>query len=229
MEEQPRRFRSEKKPPTKGKGDRILNYLIALVVVLIIVVAGFIFSDNGKNTEVKDAPKETVKEQPKEQAKEQAKNKEEKEPAKKEEQSEKVNEQQPSSTEQTVTVENLKKSETAKVTTVNDQIVEEAIEDATWKPYKTSQEDSGAAHNSSYDQKSVDWKEKISAIAQITGLNEEDMTVWFVKNNGSSDSAIGTVSSKDQTKKYRVSLKWVSKEGWQPVKVEVLKQIKGAY
>lgn len=226
MKEQPRRFRSEKKPPVKGKGDRILNYLIALVVVLIIVVAGFIFSDNGKKSAVKDTPKETVKEQPKEQAK---KTEVKKQETAKEEKSEKVNEEQGSNEEQTVTVENLKKSETAKVTSVNDGVVVESIEDDSWQPYATKQQDDGSVHNSSYDQSSVDWKEKISAIAQITGLSESDMTVWFIKNNGGPDRSIGTVSSKDQAKKYRVSLKWMSKQGWQPEKVEILKEIKGAY
>lgn len=227
MNEQPRRFRSEKKPPVKGNGDRILNYLIALVVVLIIVVAGFIFSGDGNKNEVKDSPKETVKEQPKDKAKEQ--DKEKAKENEKDDKSEKVNEEQGVSEQQTVTIENLKKSETAKVTAVNDKIVEEEIEDEEWQPYSTSQKDDGAVHNSSYDQNSVDWQEKVSAIAQITGLAENDMTVWFIKNNGGADSSIGTVSSKDKTKKYRVSLKWISKEGWKPVKVEVLKEINGAY
>lgn len=229
MNEQPRRFRSEKKPPVKGNGDRILNYLIALVVVLIIVVAGFIFSGDGNKNEVKDSPKETVKEQPKDKAKEQDKEKAKEKENEKDDKSEKVNEEQGVSEQQTVTIENLKKSETAKVTAVNDKIVEEEIEDEEWQPYSTSQKDDGAVHNSSYDQNSVDWQEKVSAIAQITGLAENDMTVWFIKNNGGADSSIGTVSSKDKTKKYRVSLKWISKEGWKPVKVEVLKEINGAY
>lgn len=123
----------------------------------------------------------------------------------------------------------MKKSKSAQVETVNDGIVEEAITDPNWQPYKTQQEDSGTGHVSSYDKGSADWQEKISAIASITGLSEDDMTIWFIKNNGGTDRSIGTVSSTDKMKKYRVSLKWIDQQGWQAEKVEVLKQIEGAY
>ncbi|RKJ56469.1 DUF1510 family protein, partial [Butyricicoccus sp. 1XD8-22] len=50
-----------------------------------------------------------------------------------------------------------------------------------------------------------------------------------VKNNGSSDSAISVISSKDQAEKYRVTIQWIANQGWKPVKVEKLKQIDGTY
>lgn len=232
MEEQTRRYRSDKKPSNKGKGNRILNYLIAIVILLIIIVAAIIFSggndNNVANEKTKEQTTEVVKEkeqQEEEPAKSEEATTEEKsseEAAKEEELAEKE------ATEDLPPVEKLKSSETAKVTAVNDGIVTEAIEDESWEPFKTAQ-DTSVAHQSSYDDQSVDWQEKIAAIATVTSLKEEDLTVWYIKNNGGANTAIGTVSSKDQKDKYRVSLVWEEKQGWKPVKVEVLSQIKGAY
>lgn len=54
------------------------------------------------------------------------------------------------------------------------------------------------------------------------------MIVWFIKNGGSPDTAIGTVSSKDKKDKYRVYMKWVKNKGWKPTKMEVLKTLPSA-
>lgn len=124
---------------------------------------------------------------------------------------------------------NYGESKTASTESSNDPNVEKVIADSNWKPTKTAQKDSGSTHTSSYNQNSVDWKEKITTIANTTGLDEKDMIVWYVKNGGSPDTSIGIVSSKDKKKNFRVTLKWVSNEGWQPTKLEVLKSYKGAY
>ncbi|MFJ8262244.1 YrrS family protein [Rummeliibacillus sp. NPDC094406] len=124
---------------------------------------------------------------------------------------------------------NYEVSKTATTESSNDQNVQKVITDSNWKPTKTAQKDDGSTHTSSYDKGSVDWKEKIKTIATTTGLDENDMIVWYVKNGGSPDTSIGIVSSKDKKKSYRVSLKWVTNEGWQPTKLEVLKSYKGAY
>lgn len=217
MTEENRRYRSEKRPPNKAKSDRILNYLIGIVVVLIIVVAAFIFT-NGSNPKkvAEEAPKDPVKEQV-----EQTKPKDEED-----NKTEQEDKQEPV---EITSIDSLKESKTVQVTKGTDQIVDEVLEDPNWQPYPTKQQDDGSGHTSSYDEKSVDWQEKLSAMAQITALEENDMIVWFIKNNGGPDTSIGTISSKDKTKKYRVSLKWENHKGWKPVKVELLKQINGAY
>lgn len=215
MEEQ-KRYRSKKNMTGKQKGDRILNYLITIVVILIVIVSSIIFSGGDEQQKAKDPEKEIVKETPKE---------------------EKVTEEKPVEKKKPVTkptvvedVEQLKKSDTVKVSNSDETIVDEVIEDDAWKPYKTEQQDDGTTtHVSSYSQGTVDWNEKLAAVQNITGLQESDWILWYVKGNGSTDSSIITVSSKDQSKKYRVSLKWVAKKGWKPEKVEVLNQIQGAY
>ncbi|MEK4759388.1 YrrS family protein [Viridibacillus sp. FSL E2-0187] len=113
-------------------------------------------------------------------------------------------------------------SSTAKKEDSDDPIVKEVIKDSNWKPTATAQKESGAQHNSSYDSNSTDWKEKVATLASTTGLNEDEMIVWYLKNGGSPDTAIGTVSSKDKKDKYRVYMKWVKNKGWKPTKMEVL-------
>lgn len=124
---------------------------------------------------------------------------------------------------------NYEESETATTETSTDANVLKVVTDSSWKPTKTSQKDKGSSHTSSYTKGSIDWNEKITTIANTTGLAEKDMIVWYVKNGGSPDTSIGIVSSKDKEKSYRVSMKWVPEEGWQTTKLEVLKTYKGAY
>lgn len=124
---------------------------------------------------------------------------------------------------------NYEESETATTETSKDANVLKVVTDSSWKPTKTSQKDKGSSHTSSYTKGSIDWNEKITTIANTTGLAEKDMIVWYVKNGGSPDTSVGIVSSKDKEKSYRVSMKWIPEEGWQTTKLEVLKTYKGAY
>lgn len=230
MTENTRRYRADRKPPNKKKGDKLLNYLISIVVILIFVVAGFIFFGDSTKKVANNKVDDQVVEQPKTPAKKE-------EPKKDDQPSDKTDDkkdeqQEPNTREDDNNTElkgDLTTSDTAKVTPMDDAVVKEVIEDSSWTPFKTKQQDDGTAHNSSYDEKSLDWQEKIAAISAVTDIAEADLIVWFMKNGGSADSAIGTVSSKDKSKMYRVSIKWVTKEGWLPTKVETLKQIKGAY
>lgn len=221
MTEENRRYRSDKKPSNKAKSDRILNYLIGIVVVLIVVVAAFIFTGSSN-------PKKVANEVPKETVKEQADDSKTKDEEKKTEDAkeDKVDLEKPL---EITSIDSLKESKTVEITKGTEQIVDEVLTDPNWQAFPTKQQDDGTGHTSSYDEKSADWKEKLSAMAQITALDDNDLIIWFIKNNGGPDTAIGTISSKDKTKKYRVSLKWENKKGWKPVKVEVLNQINGAY
>lgn len=228
MTEQNRRYRPEQHQPKNKKGDRVLNYLIAIVAILIVVVAAFIFSGGENKNIATEKPEQTVKEQPKVQVDKDSATSTTEKNQNNDSTTESKNTQ--STEEQVVqSIDELKKSETAKVTTVEDGIVLESIEDENWQAYPTKQQNIGAQHVSSYEVGSIDWQEKITTIATITGLSEDDMTVWFVKNNGGPTKAIGTVSSKNQKEKYRVSIQWIENEGWQAEKVEVLQSIKGAY
>lgn len=124
---------------------------------------------------------------------------------------------------------NYEDSQTASTEASSDPNVAKVITDSSWQPTKTSQKDSGSTHVSSYSEGSADWNEKITTIANTTGLDKKDMIIWYVKNGGSPDTSVGIVSSKDKKKSYRVSMKWITNEGWKPTKLEVLKTYKGAY
>lgn len=51
------------------------------------------------------------------------------------------------------------------------------------------------------------------------------MYIIFVGNGGSPQKSIGTVTSKDQTEKYRIYLEWVDGQGWKPTQMDVLNQL----
>jgi hypothetical protein len=97
--------------------------------------------------------------------------------------------------------------------------VKQTIVDPSWEPVGTSQ---SGEHVAVYDQNHVDWQEMLKAISYATGIDQGNMTVWFLGNNGGPNSAAGTVSEKGGNQKYRVAIEWVDNEGWKPVKVEEL-------
>lgn len=108
----------------------------------------------------------------------------------------------------------------------NDPLVKETVINTSWEPVGTKQ---SGEHVSVYDTNSVDWKEKIAAITYATGLAESDMYIMHIGNGGSPQKSVGTVQSKDMSKKYRIHLEWVENEGWKPVKMDILNTVEGAY
>lgn len=86
-----------------------------------------------------------------------------------------------------------------------------------WKPVGTSQT---GPHTTKYEKSSQDWAEMKKAMSMATGISEDNMTVWFIGNNGSPNDAKGTISDKTTSEKYKVTMHWVTNEGWEPVSVE---------
>ncbi len=101
----------------------------------------------------------------------------------------------------------------------DDKVIAETVVDTSWKPIGTTQT---GEHTSLYDGKSVDWNEKKQALAYATGLPEDSMIFWKIKNDGGPQKSVGIVSSRDSAQKYRVYLEWVDQEGWKPVKIDKL-------
>ena len=97
--------------------------------------------------------------------------------------------------------------------------VKKTIENPDWKPIGTTQT---GEHVAVYDESSVDWQEMLKAIAYATGVDDTNMTVWRIENNGGPNSVVGTISEKSGAAKYRVAIEWVDSQGWKPVKVEEL-------
>ena len=72
----------------------------------------------------------------------------------------------------------------------------------------------------------VDWQEMLTAISYATGLEESNMTVyWLGRDKTSGNGSFSTVALKTKQQKFNVYLQWVDGEGWRPVKVEELSAI----
>lgn len=97
--------------------------------------------------------------------------------------------------------------------------VKQTIIDPNWRPVGTSQT---GDHVAVYDKTSVDWQEMLKALSLGSGIDVDNMTVWRLENNGDPQSAVGTITEKGGSVKYRVAIEWVDGEGWKPVKLEEL-------
>lgn len=197
--------RTEKRK--KQKSNRILNALIAIVVLLIAIKAySIIFNeDDGetpKNVEVAEEKNEL-----------------------KQEQSQNLNNEK-NEDEKTVDVKETQDEKSDPkdliVTSSNDDIVEKVIVDQNWKVTPTQQT---GPHESTFIEGHIDYEEKKLTIRNAVGLDEDNIIYWSVKNDGTNKGVVSVVSSYDQTEKYRVHIKWIENSGWIPVKVEVLKYL----
>lgn len=89
-----------------------------------------------------------------------------------------------------------------------------------WQPVGTQQQ---GPHTINYDNGSQDRVEIKQAVLSVTGLSGDDMIEHWIGRDGD-QAVIATVSDGAETEIYRVYLSWVDKEGWQPTKVEELKE-----
>lgn len=113
-------------------------------------------------------------------------------------------------------------SDVLKYVASDDSNIVESIIDSSWTPIGTSQT---GEHVSLYDGKSADWLEKKQALAYAVGMSEDDLIFNKIKNGGTAQKSIGIISSRDGTKKYRVFLEWVDGQGWKPVQMDVLRSL----
>jgi uncharacterized protein YpmB len=204
----------------RKKTNLILNGLIVIVLALIFFVAYTIFlsgddkasqkeeqtktaaneaSENeDKNTEDKTAVKENAKDSDSEESAD--------------EESEEASAPEQKDDSQAVITEGDGSSNVLKT-----------IENPAWKSVGTVQT---GEHAPVYDSSSVDWREMLPAISYATGLEESNMTVyWLGRDKTTGNGTFSTVASKDKTQKYNVYLEWVDGEGWKPTKVEELSAI----
>lgn len=207
---------SRRATKSKNRLDRVLNYLIAMVCVLIVISAFIIFNDSEKAVPVQEIVKDNERT-------EQVASDKVKSP-------EIVSKQQQISS--TVDVDKEQSTELVDAPKQliekpsNDAIVDRIVIDPNWQPTTTTQT---GPHLSSYDENSADWHEKIATLLSTAGLSKEEVIIWSVQNNGGPQSAIGVISTKDRKEKYRISMEWVDNVGWKPVQMEVLKTLEGAY
>lgn len=214
----------------KRKKNNILNILIGIVILLIIIVTVNIVT--GDNNEESANTSKTKSEQVEEENTENEKEKEEKEKESEEVVGSSTESADSSSSIEETTSETEEEENTeiegndaSTVTTEpsNDSNVESVVIDSGWQPIGTEQ---SGEHVSSYNSSSVDWDEKVKALAYGANLDPSNMYVKYLGNGGSPQKSIGTVTSKDGSEIYRISLEWVDGEGWKPTKKEILKALK---
>lgn len=208
------------------KVNKVYNILITVVVLLIVVVGATIFLGNNDepasqkadtNPESNQSATNKEDEADKEEADKEETAMNEDEQASENEDEEGQDQDQNAdqdSSESEDAVESEKVEETA-----SDANVEEAYSDPSWKPVGTEQ---SGEHVTQYEKGSTDWNEMEQAIAYGAGIDQSNMTLWYLQNGGEPNKAIGTVSPKDESSTYRVYIEWVDGEGWKPTKVEKL-------
>lgn len=204
----------------RKKTNLILNSLIVIVLALIFFVAYTIFLSGDDQASPKKEDTKTAENQSSEKV---DKDKEKKGAT---EETEDKNDTEKSTDEETeeASVPQQEDESQAVVTEGGGSPnVIKTIENPAWKPVGTVQ---SGEHTPVYDSSSVDWQEMLKAISYATGLEESNMTVyWLGRDKTSGSGSVSTVASKDKTQKYNVYLQWVDGEGWKPVKVEELSAI----
>jgi cytoskeletal protein RodZ len=204
----------------RRKTNRVLNILIGIVLLFILLIGGSLFWNNTDDERADSATKLTTKKTNEEQTKSNSDNRLTND------------DQENAATKEDKTTDTVNNEPKDDVETMDDQdvIVTEGSDDpnviqtvvkANWEPIGTNQT---GEHVSSYDKDSLDWEEKLQAIAYALGVAVDEMTVWYVENGGSPHTAIGTITTSQSSDVYRVYIEWVDEKGWKPTKIELLKE-----
>lgn len=100
----------------------------------------------------------------------------------------------------------------------DDNVIEAYV--GNWPPMGTVQEE---PHITDFTKDSIDWIEMREAVLFATNISEDDLVeLWF--GNGGEQKVIATVKNRSTDEIYRVYLSWVEESGWQPTRVEKLKE-----
>ncbi len=230
------KYQSRLDKRSKKNSNKILNIMIAVVLLLIVVVGGTIVLGGGdekatsdaQNEESKDANKKDSSAKDKEKSVSLDENSDSKDKSnadKKDEEKQNDDKQKEDDETADEEKENValdgEDDSTMKVEESDEPNVEKTMVHPDWKPIGTEQT---GEHVSSYDLGSADWQEKVKATSYATGIPEENMTVWFIEGNGGPQKSMATVTAKDTQTPYRVYLQWMDGKGWQPTKVQKLKE-----
>ena len=227
-------YNRESRSETRGKRRKtnlVLNMLIGLVVLLIIIVSSIIFlggnddaADKKLDNQIENEQGSSVSDDVDKEEENIVEDEDDKESGSTKEEEQVQEGQSDSSDGKKPLAQNITpadKEDEVVTSGGENENVKSTIENPSWQPVGTTQE---GEQTSVFNPDSVDWAEMIQAITYATGVEESNMTLWFLGNNGH-NRAVGTISSKDQQGKYRVYIDWVDGKGWKPTKVEELFEI----
>lgn len=201
----------------EDKMNRTLNYLIALVSVLLVITLGVIFMTGDEDEAGEQQAGDAAVQSENPQAARQEDETEDGQAAS----DDKANDV---SAEDDSTVDATE--DAAVVNASDDPLVAEVWTSEAWQAYPTAQT---GEHRSTFAQGDIDYEEKLQSIFSVVPIEQQDSIIWSVKNNGNAKSAIAVISSNDKTQKYRVAIEWIEQQGWKPVQVEVLNTLEGTY
>ncbi|CAM3933846.1 YrrS family protein [Mesobacillus thioparans] len=199
----------------RKKTNLILNSLIVIVILLIGIVSFNIFFSNDEGAADQNdiaADKDQAASSPK-------KKEDNKGAASKDDKDSEKNPEENSDSEASEEESADEQSDPIVTEGGSDANVKQTIENPEWKPVGTTQ---SGEHTPVFDQNAVDWQEMILAYSYATGIDQNNMTVWWNQRGSEPNSAVGTISEKGSDQTFRVSIQWVDGEGWKPVRVEEL-------
>ena len=205
----------------ENKMNRTLNYLIALVSVLLVITLSIIFmtgdeEEADEQLQTEDAAAESEGSVDVEEDKQG-----EETDAAQSVTNDATNDQ---SSEDDSPVDT--NQDEAVINASDDPLVAEVWTSDTWQAYPTAQT---GEHQSTFSEGHIDYEEKIQSIFSVVPIEQQESIIWSVKNNGNAKSAIAVISSNDKTQKYRVAIEWIEQQGWKAVQVEVLNTLEGTY
>lgn len=209
----------------KKRANLLINSLLGIVGLLIIITLVNLLSSNDQETASDTESQRTEQQQTAEdEGQQEVESKDLADSDSTEEDQAEETEASDTEASDTESSEDVDKEETEEITTQpsDDPKVKETIVNSAWQPVGTSQTGN---HVSSYEKGTTDWNEKLQALQYATGLSPDNMITIFLGNGGSPQKSIGTVTSNDQSEKYRVYLEWVDGEGWKPTKMDVLNEL----
>lgn len=188
----------------RRKTNMILNGLIGLVLLLIIFVSFSIFSNN-----------DAEKQQQGQTSENKVSKNDDNNPRKSTTNDTKQTDESKKDSETKNNTDTEQEKDEPIVTEGGGDNVQKTIVDPSW-------ESIGSTQPSPNSNATVDWDERVKALAYAINVDESNMTVWYLSRDGQ-DKAIGTVTAKDNPEQaYRIHLEWQDGGGWTPVKVEEL-------
>lgn len=211
----------------RRKNTKLINYLFSIGSVLIILLIG-IWIFGGSDEEAADNLDENATNSENEDLFVEVEDEDEKNSESNEEESEESNEEEVANETE---IEEKEEEDQAnqeieiKETEPSDPSDENVIEAYTgdWPPVGTSQT---GPHSTDYADGSQDRIEIKEAASLATGIPTDEIIERWV-GNGGDQKVVATVSDSELSETYRVYLSWIDNEGWQPTKVETLKEYKG--
>ncbi|TCP32293.1 uncharacterized protein DUF1510 [Scopulibacillus darangshiensis] len=199
----------------KKKADKVLNWAIGIVSVMILVIGGIILISLLKPTDQSASTNNSHEEQHNPQTSADQKSND----GSSDDNNGKSNDEQSnvSNDDSSSDVSADDSNADQKDKNANKEDADKANKE---EDSKTQEDVPDSEHRASYDKGSSDWNAQVAALSEATGIPSGNMTIFWLGNGGGPNSSLGRVSAKNTpNKKFIVHL--VYKDGqWQADNVQ---------